>query len=103
MDAEEHVPTAHDDEQQFEQQPQRNAQVDNAIRAIRQKKPLPEIDFTIHTMEDGAQVNTTERVCKGTLSLTLTSASSAAPSTPPPPLPLARSVQRDKARATANR
>ncbi|KAI3323261.1 serine/threonine-protein phosphatase 2B catalytic subunit [Xylariaceae sp. AK1471] len=53
-----------------EQQPpnhdeqQRNAHVDNAIRAIRQKKPLPEIDFTIHTMEDGTQVNTTERVCK---------------------------------------
>ncbi|KAI2633873.1 serine/threonine-protein phosphatase 2B catalytic subunit [Xylaria nigripes] len=43
---------------------QRNAQVDNAIRAIRQKKPLPEIDFTIHTMEDGTQVSTAERVCK---------------------------------------
>lgn len=42
-------------------------QVDNAIRAIREKKPLPEIDFTIHTMEDGTQVNTMERVCKGTL------------------------------------
>lgn len=41
-------------------------QVDNAIRAIREKKPLPEIDFTIHTMEDGTQVNTMERVCKGT-------------------------------------
>ncbi|RYP00161.1 hypothetical protein DL764_006592 [Monosporascus ibericus] len=39
-------------------------QVDNAIRAIREKKPLPEIDFSIHTMEDGTQVNTTERVCK---------------------------------------
>ncbi|KDN68990.1 putative calcineurin-like phosphoesterase [Colletotrichum sublineola] len=39
-------------------------QVDNAIRAIREKKPLPEIDFTIHTMEDGTQVNTMERVCK---------------------------------------
>jgi serine/threonine-protein phosphatase 2B catalytic subunit len=39
-------------------------QVDNAIRAIKQKKPPPEIDFTIHTMEDGTQVNTTERVCK---------------------------------------
>ncbi|OBR11831.1 Serine/threonine-protein phosphatase [Colletotrichum higginsianum IMI 349063] len=39
-------------------------QVDNAIRAIREKKPLPEIDFSIHTMEDGTQVNTMERVCK---------------------------------------
>jgi len=43
----------------------RNQQVDNAIRAIQQKKPLPEIDFTIHTMEDGTQVSTMERVCKG--------------------------------------
>lgn len=43
----------------------REQQVDNAIRAIQQKKPLPEIDFTIHTMEDGTQVSTMERVCKG--------------------------------------
>ena len=42
-----------------------NVQVDNAIRAIKEKKPVPEIDFSIHTMEDGTQVNTTERVCKG--------------------------------------
>lgn len=42
-----------------------NQQVDNAIRAIQQKRPLPEIDFTIHTMEDGTQVSTMERVCKG--------------------------------------
>lgn len=41
-------------------------QVDNAIRAIQHKRPLPEIDFTIHTMEDGSQVSTMERVCKGT-------------------------------------
>nr|QBC17552.1 calcineurin [Neurospora crassa] len=39
-------------------------QVDNAIRAIQHKRPLPEIDFTIHTMEDGSQVSTMERVCK---------------------------------------
>ncbi|TGO56813.1 hypothetical protein BOTNAR_0215g00080 [Botryotinia narcissicola] len=39
-------------------------QVDNALRAIHQKKPLPEIDFTLHTMEDGSQVSTMERVCK---------------------------------------
>ncbi|KAI1798957.1 Serine/threonine-protein phosphatase 2B catalytic subunit [Daldinia bambusicola] len=42
----------------------RNVQVDNAIRAIKEKKPLPEIDFSIHTMEDGTQVSTMERVCK---------------------------------------
>ncbi|KAI0442609.1 serine/threonine-protein phosphatase 2B catalytic subunit [Xylaria telfairii] len=68
MDAgDEQVPPSHDEQhqqQQLQQQQQRNAHVDNAIRAIRQKKPLPEIDFTIHTMEDGTQVNTTERVCK---------------------------------------
>ncbi|KAI1262118.1 serine/threonine-protein phosphatase 2B catalytic subunit [Xylariaceae sp. FL1019] len=58
MDAEgEHSPQQPGDDQ-------RNTHVDNAIRAIRHKKPLPEIDFTIHTMEDGTQVNTTERVCK---------------------------------------
>ena len=43
----------------------RTQQVDNAIRAIQEKKPLPEIDFSIHTMEDGTQVSTQERVCKG--------------------------------------
>lgn len=40
-------------------------QVDNALRAIHHKKPVPEIDFTLHTMEDGNQVSTMERVCKG--------------------------------------
>lgn len=39
--------------------------VDNALRAIHEKKPIPEIDFTLHTMEDGSQVSTMERVCKG--------------------------------------
>lgn len=43
-------------------------QVDNALRAIHQKKPVPEIDFTLHTMEDGSQVSTMERVCKGMVS-----------------------------------
>ncbi|EXF79804.1 calcineurin-like phosphoesterase [Colletotrichum fioriniae PJ7] len=52
-------------------------QVDNAIRAIREKKPLPEIDFTIHTMEDGTQVNTMERVCKASPSSPRTSSSRA--------------------------
>lgn len=47
------------------QDDQRIRQVDNAIRAIQQKKPVPEIDFTLHTMEDGTQVSTLERVCKG--------------------------------------
>ncbi|KAK2811453.1 hypothetical protein FQN50_002076 [Emmonsiellopsis sp. PD_5] len=33
-------------------------------RAIHDKRPVPEIDFTLHTMEDGTQVSTQERVCK---------------------------------------
>ncbi|EFX03610.1 serine/threonine-protein phosphatase 2b catalytic subunit [Grosmannia clavigera kw1407] len=42
----------------------RNIQVDNAIRAITDKRPVPEMDFTIHVMEDGSNVSTLERVCK---------------------------------------
>lgn len=33
-------------------------------RALLNKKPVPEIDFTLHTMEDGTQVSTMDRVCK---------------------------------------
>ena len=36
-------------------------------RALLNKKPVPEIDFTLHTMEDGTQVSTMDRVCKGTV------------------------------------
>jgi serine/threonine-protein phosphatase 2B catalytic subunit len=40
--------------------------MDGAIeRALADKKPVPEIDFTLHIMEDGTQVSTQERVCKG--------------------------------------
>ena len=39
--------------------------VDTAVRAVTNKRPVPEIDFTLHTMEDGTQVSTLERVCKG--------------------------------------
>ncbi|CCX05307.1 Similar to Serine/threonine-protein phosphatase 2B catalytic subunit; acc. no. P48457 [Pyronema omphalodes CBS 100304] len=38
--------------------------LENAIRAVNEKRPPPEIDFTLHTMEDGSQVSTLERVCK---------------------------------------
>ena len=34
-------------------------------RAVKEKKPVPEIDFSLHTMEDNTQVSTQERVCKG--------------------------------------
>ncbi|KAL1644482.1 3',5'-cyclic-nucleotide phosphodiesterase (PDEase) (3':5'-CNP) [Diplodia intermedia] len=38
--------------------------IQNAVRAVHQKKPVPEIDFSLHTMEDGTQVSTMERVIK---------------------------------------
>jgi serine/threonine-protein phosphatase 2B catalytic subunit len=60
MDTEDASVMASHDERRIKDQ-----QVDNAIRAIQHKKPLPEIDFTIHTMEDGTQVSTMERVVKG--------------------------------------
>jgi serine/threonine-protein phosphatase 2B catalytic subunit len=42
--------------------------MDEALeRAVVHKKPVPEIDFTIHMMEDGSEVSTQERVCKGML------------------------------------
>ena len=44
-------------------------QLDKTIRAMHEKKPVPEIDFTLHTMEDGTQVSTQERVCKGRIIL----------------------------------
>lgn len=34
-------------------------------RAVTEKQPVPEIDFTLHTMEDNTQVSTMERVVKG--------------------------------------
>ncbi|KAH8423553.1 3',5'-cyclic-nucleotide phosphodiesterase (PDEase) (3':5'-CNP) [Aspergillus melleus] len=33
-------------------------------RAVTEKRPVPEIDFSLHTMEDGTQVSTMERVVK---------------------------------------
>lgn len=45
---------------------QDNKYIDSAVRAVTNKRPVPEIDFTLHTMEDGTQVSTLERVCKGT-------------------------------------
>ena len=39
-------------------------------RAMSEKRPVPEIDFTLHTMEDNTQVSTQERVCKGIVMLT---------------------------------
>lgn len=38
--------------------------LENAIRAFQQKKPIPQIDFTVHKMEDGSTTSTVERVVK---------------------------------------
>jgi hypothetical protein len=48
--------------------------IDNAVRKMQEKKQIPEIDFTLHTMEDGTQVSTQERVCKGKFQWTRKSA-----------------------------
>ena len=37
----------------------------SVVRALSDKRPVPAIDFSLHTMEDGTQVSTQERVCKG--------------------------------------
>ena len=38
-------------------------------QAVVHKKPVPEIDFTLHTMEDGTQASTLDRVVKGSAAL----------------------------------
>jgi serine/threonine-protein phosphatase 2B catalytic subunit len=44
-------------------------QTQKAIEAMTNKNKIqvPDIDFTVHAMEDGTQVSTLERVCKGAL------------------------------------
>jgi len=37
---------------------------DTASKAANDNRSLPEIDFTVHTMDDGTTVSTTDRVCK---------------------------------------
>ena len=40
-------------------------QTRKAIDAMQNKAPVSAVDFTIHLMEDGTEVSTQERVCKG--------------------------------------
>jgi len=40
-------------------------QTQKAIDAMQNKAPVSDIDFTIHAMEDGTEVSTQERVCRG--------------------------------------
>ncbi|KAF9358895.1 3',5'-cyclic-nucleotide phosphodiesterase (PDEase) (3':5'-CNP) [Mortierella sp. AD094] len=42
----------------------RDAQANAALRVLQNKKPLPQIDFTIHTMDDGTTASTLERYNK---------------------------------------
>ncbi|ORZ27218.1 calcineurin-like phosphoesterase [Lobosporangium transversale] len=42
----------------------RNAQASATLRMLQNKRPVPEIDFTIHTMEDGTTASTIERYNK---------------------------------------
>ncbi|KAF8953754.1 3',5'-cyclic-nucleotide phosphodiesterase (PDEase) (3':5'-CNP) [Haplosporangium bisporale] len=42
----------------------REAQANAALRILQNKKPVPEIDFTIHTMDDGTTASTLERYSK---------------------------------------
>lgn len=45
----------------------REAQAHATLRNLQNKKPVPEIDFTIHTMDDGTTASTLERYSKGIL------------------------------------
>jgi len=44
-------------------------QTQKAIEAMQNKLPVADVDFTVHVMEDGTEVSTQERVCKGTFLL----------------------------------
>ena len=44
---------------------------DSAVRAVTNKKPRPEIDFSLHEMDDGTQVSTLDRVCRGEFAMSL--------------------------------
>lgn len=43
---------------------QRQQRLENALGQITNKAEVPEIDFTVHTTDDGTQVSTQERVIK---------------------------------------
>lgn len=40
------------------------AHIERAIHQIQDKPPVPEIDFTLHQLEDGNTISTQERVVK---------------------------------------
>jgi hypothetical protein len=65
----------------------REAQAHATLRNLQNKKPVPEIDFTIHTMDDGTTASTLERYSKGIQASYLSQSISC-------PLSLFRSTQR---------
>lgn len=44
--------------------PPKAKKLENALGQIKNKQQIPEIDFTLHTTDDGTQVSTQERVIK---------------------------------------
>ncbi|KAF9114950.1 3',5'-cyclic-nucleotide phosphodiesterase (PDEase) (3':5'-CNP) [Mortierella sp. AM989] len=50
----------------------RDAQTNATLRVLQNKKPLPQIDFTIHTMDDGTTASTVERYNKEVLAPAVT-------------------------------
>ena len=43
--------------------------IDNYLKKLAETKvPVPDIDFTIHEMDDGSKVSTLDRYCKGSCS-----------------------------------
>lgn len=44
--------------------PAARVQIQNAIGRIQERRPIPEIDYTEHFLEDGTSVSTRERVVK---------------------------------------
>lgn len=51
-------------DQQQNSGPAKAKKLENALGQIKNKQQIPEIDFTIHTTDDGTQVSTQERVIK---------------------------------------
>lgn len=40
---------------------QNSRQLENAIRAFQKRRPIPQVDLTVHTMPDGSEISTVER------------------------------------------
>lgn len=46
--------------------------IDTYLRKLEETKvPVPDIDFTVHEMDDGSKVSTLDRYCKGSCIVSL--------------------------------